>query len=239
MTGRVWEPFLSDRDRAHLELLPRRQPVGFGTRPALLLIDNYRDVFGEERVPLLDAVRTNAAAIGEDAWIAAEHIRRLLEVARAVSVPVIHITGLADTGLPSWHASIHAGDRRGDLSVRGREDPRRYEIVEACAPLAGELVFGKSAPSAFCGTPLSGALTYLGIDTLVVAGESTSGCVRASVVDAASQRYRVVIAEECVYDRHQASHALNLFDMHMKYADVLSLAEVLARLRDPRLGKEM
>jgi maleamate amidohydrolase len=175
-------------------------------------------------------VRTNSAAIGEEAWTAADHIRRLLVAARVAGVPVIHITGLASSGLPSWHASIHAGDRRGDLSVQGRNDPRRYEIVEACAPVDGELVFEKTAPSAFWGTPLSGALTYLGVDTLIVGGESTSGCVRASVVDAASHRYRVVIAEECVYDRHQASHAINLFDMHAKYADVLPLADVVAWL---------
>jgi maleamate amidohydrolase len=232
MTARVWEPFLTDRDRAHLALLPPRTPVGFGIRPAVLLIDNYRDVFAEEGVPLLEAARTNHAAIGDEAWTAAGHIRQLLAAARAAGVPVIHVTGLAGTGLPSWHASIHAGDRRGDLAVQGRNDPDRYEIVEACAPIDGELVFAKSAPSAFWGTPLIAALTYLGVDTLIVGGESTSGCVRASVVDAASHRYRVVVAEECVYDRHQASHAINLFDLHMKYADVIGLSQVVAWLAD-------
>jgi nicotinamidase-related amidase len=74
-------------------------------------------------------------------------------------------------------------------------------------------------------------LTNLGIDTLIVAGESTSGCVRASVVDGASYRLRVTVVEECVFDRHQATHALNLFDMHTKYADVLPLAAVEDHLR--------
>lgn len=69
------------------------------------------------------------------------------------------------------------------------------------------------------------------VDTLVVAGESTSGCVRASVVDAASERLPVIVAEECVYDRHEAPHAINLFDMHRKYADVLPLSETMTYLR--------
>jgi maleamate amidohydrolase len=67
----------------------------------------------------------------------------------------------------------------------------------------------------------------LGVDTLIVAGESTSGCVRASVVDGCTNGYRMIVAEECVFDRHEATHAINLFDMHQKYADVLALAEIL------------
>ena len=88
----------------------------------------------------------------------------------------------------------------------------------------------KTAPSAFWGTPLAAHLNLHQIDTLIVCGEATSGCVRASVVDAASYRYRVQVVEECVFDRHEATHALNLFDMHQKYADVISLDETLLRL---------
>ena len=85
----------------------------------------------------------------------------------------------------------------------------------------------KSSPSAFWGTPLAGHLNYLGVDTLITCGESTSGCVRASVVDGCTYRYRMIVVEEGVFDRHEATHAINLFDMHQKYADVVSLAEVL------------
>ena len=72
-----------------------------------------------------------------------------------------------------------------------------------------------------------GHLNYLGVDTIIVCGESTSGCVRASVVDGCTNRYRMIVVEEGVFDRHQATHAINLFDMNQKYADVLPLAEVL------------
>jgi nicotinamidase-related amidase len=100
----------------------------------------------------------------------------------------------------------------------------------------GEVVLRKTTPSAFNGTPLVHHLVSLHIDTLIVAGESTSGCVRASVVDGCSYRFRMIVAEDCVFDRHQATHAINLFDMHTKYADVLSLAEIQGHLRSAALG---
>jgi nicotinamidase-related amidase len=107
-----------------------------------------------------------------------------------------------------------------------------YDIIPEVAPLEDELVIRKSSPSVFWGTPLSGQLTALGVDTLLVSGESTSGCVRATVVDGCTERFRVTVVEECVFDRHQACHAVNLFDMDQKYADVVGLAEVLGYLAD-------
>jgi nicotinamidase-related amidase len=101
-----------------------------------------------------------------------------------------------------------------------------FDIVEELAPIEGEAFLRKASPSPFYGTPLLGHLSELGVDTLIMAGESTSGCVRASVVNACASRLKVVVAEECVFDRHEATHAMNLFDMHHKYADVLPLNEV-------------
>ena len=93
-----------------------------------------------------------------------------------------------------------------------------------CIPKRGRV------PSPPWGTPLAGHLNYLGVDTLITCGESTSGCVRASVVDGCTYRYRMIVVEEGVFDRHEAAHAINLFDMHQKYADVVPLAEVLEYL---------
>jgi nicotinamidase-related amidase len=90
------------------------------------------------------------------------------------------------------------------------------------APTAGEIVLHKSAPSAFWGTPLVGLLRGLDVDTVVVVGESTSGCVRATVVDGRSHRYHMAVVEDGVFDRHEASHAMALFDIDQKYADVIS-----------------
>ena len=107
---------------------------------------------------------------------------------------------------------------------------RRYDIVDQVKPIPGETVFKKVSPSAFWGTPLVGHLNFLGVDTIITCGESTSGCVRASVVDGTTNRLRMVVAEECVFDRHEACHAINLFDMNQKYADVLPLDDIVKYL---------
>ena len=106
----------------------------------------------------------------------------------------------------------------------------RFDIIDELKPLPGETVLRKNAPSAFFGTLMSAQLNALGVDSIIIGGESTSGCVRASCVDARSYRYNVTIAEECVFDRHQAPHAINLFDMHQKYADVLPVDDVIRHL---------
>ena len=88
----------------------------------------------------------------------------------------------------------------------------------------------KDSPRAFWGTPLIGHLTAHNVDTIIAVGETTSGCVRASVLDGCTNRFRMIVVEEGVFDRHEAAHAINLFDMNQKYADVLPLADVLEYL---------
>ncbi|MFD2137794.1 isochorismatase family protein [Novosphingobium resinovorum] len=105
-----------------------------------------------------------------------------------------------------------------------------YRFVEDVAPLPGDVLLPKKHPSAFFGTPLASYLIDLGCDSVVVTGCTTSGCVRGSVVDAFAYNFRVTVPEECVYDRSPTAHAVNLFDMAYKYADVEPLAQVLAAL---------
>jgi nicotinamidase-related amidase len=131
---------------------------------------------------------------------------------------------------------------RGRWKVTARELPimaRReaYEIVPELQPLPSETVLVKAAPSAFFGTDLVNLLVFHSIDTVILAGTVTSGCVRATAVDAFSYNFRVVIPEECVCDRGPTSHKVALFDIHMKYGDVRSLADVLAYLRGVKLGE--
>lgn len=231
MGDRIWDRFLSPQDRAHLEVKGEPVRVGFGARAAVLSIDNYRSAVGDAPEPLLDAIRTWPASTGEAGWEALAHIDRLLTAARQAGVPVIHVTGLPEeeTGMPAWGVDKGLGrsPRGGGADVADRH-ARRFDIVPEAAPLEGEVVLRKNAPSAFFGTVLAPHLVRAGIDTLIVCGESTSGCVRASVVDGCSYRFRMIVVEECVYDRHESAHAINLFDMDQKYADVLPLGEVLA-----------
>ncbi len=106
-------------------------------------------------------------------------------------------------------------------------------IAEALTPQPGEVVIDKGAkPSGFFGTPLASYLTFDGADTVIVTGMTTSGCVRATVLDAFMNNFNIIIPHECSADRSQMSHKVNLFDMHMKYADVLSLDETIEWLKE-------
>ena len=104
-------------------------------------------------------------------------------------------------------------------------------------PQPGDVVITKQRASVFYGTPLMAHLTQLGIQTLIVCGESTSGCVRATAVDAYSNGFHVVLVEECCFDRSELSHKVNLFDMHHKYTDVMHLNEVVAHLDGMKVRK--
>jgi len=217
---RIWDKFLSEQDKAHIA----QQPVhrnGMGTRPALLMVDFYRWVFGDEPQELLEAIKTWPGSCGLAGWEALPHIQRLLTEARRLQIPVIHVTGMRNT--PVWRDEKNSTETEAERSRR----LRRFDIVDEIAPLPGELVLEKAAPSAFWGTPLVGLLRGMDIDTVIVSGESTSGCVRATVVEAKSHRLKVMVPEECVFDRHEAAHAINLFDMDQKYADVVPVQDTI------------
>jgi nicotinamidase-related amidase len=234
--ARVWDRFLTEQDKAHLAQ-SRDRRVGFGSRPAVLNIDIYRGVFGDREMPLLEGVKLWPSYCGPVGWKTIPHVQTLLREARAKGIPVFHATGLPEeeSGIPSWSDAIHGGGgpRRitgADQAAKDRH-ARRFDIIDEAAPLPGEYVVRKTSPSAFQGTSLLSQLIHLRIDTLLVTGESTSGCVRATVVDGATHRFRVQVVEDCVFDRHEACHAINLFDMNQKYADVTPIDSVVAYLR--------
>jgi len=190
--------------------------VGFGARPAVLVVDMTR-AFTEDRFPL-----GNTAA--GTPCVAA--VRTLLETVRPLGVPVLYSRYDAFAADAEWGRWLDKGTgAEPDSPMRG---PEAHEIADGIKPAAGDIVVTKTKPSAFFGTPLASMLTYLGVDTVVVTGMVTSGCVRATVIDAFSHNYRVIVPVECVADRSATSHEVNLFDMDMKYADVLPLADVLA-----------
>jgi nicotinamidase-related amidase len=116
-------------------------------------------------------------------------------------------------------------------------DAAGYRFVEEVAPVKGDVLVPKKHPSAFFGTPLVSHLIDLGIDTLFVTGCTTSGCVRSSVTDAFAYNFKIVVPEECVYDRSPTSHAVNLWDMNAKYADVMPVRDAIAKLPERRTEK--
>ena len=215
---RIWDDVIPESDKAWFARGRHGELLGFGQHPVLLVVDVTYD-FVDPKFPM---------AAGEMGWGVVRSIQALLQAARPADVPVIFTQGTVPT-----HPA-HRGRRKGTGSTR--EGGR---IVAEIGPREGELVIVKPKASAFFGTPLASWLIGMGVDTVIVTGLVTSGCVRATVVDAAAYNFIPVVVEECVGDRGIVSHKVNLFDMHMKYADVVSLKETidyftgLAALRRP------
>ena len=133
--GGVWEPFLTEQDRAHLAL-SRDRRVGFGRAPALVFIDLYRWVFGDQPRPLLEAIKTWPGSCGLAAWEAVPHLQRLLGVAREVGLPVVHITGLEDSGMLGWGEAAHGGAGRGPSTPSGGAGSLRHHSAGRAHPRA-------------------------------------------------------------------------------------------------------
>jgi nicotinamidase-related amidase len=233
---RVWDKFLTERDKAHLARYPQIPRFGFGEKPALLMIDHYKAGLGEEPLPLLESMEKYPLSMGLEAWEAVAHTKELLDVCRELKVPVIYTTMLAYPNSPwEWYTAMRvrpeSPTRDGATLVNPSGEESVWDIVPQLAPVPEDVVIRKLGASAFFGTPLNAVLHRFGIDTLLVTGNSTSGCIRATVVDAACECYRTIVVEECVYDRTEAAHALNLFDIEQKYGDVLALSEVVGWLR--------
>ncbi|NKB19754.1 MAG: isochorismatase family protein [Alphaproteobacteria bacterium] len=230
MAERIWSEFLTERDQQVFEKSGFGAEAGFGEKPALLVIDVSYNFCGDKREPILDSIKKFHNSCGEDAWDALPHIRKLIDKCHEKGIPVIYTTGTVredgwDAGGWAWKNSRTDEDITAPKSTGFNRDGN--EIMDEIAPSPQDIVIYKHKPSAFYGTPLSGFLNDLGADSLLVTGTTTSGCVRASVIDAFSNNYRVAVVEEGCFDRSQASHAVNLCDMHAKYADVVTTEDAL------------
>ncbi|HSM19034.1 MAG TPA: isochorismatase family protein [Hyphomicrobiales bacterium] len=221
MANRVWDSFLTPRDRKVFSTAGFADHVGFGARPALLVIDVTYAFCGDRSRPVTVAARLQRTACGKEAWDAVAAIAPLIALARDKGVPVIYTTHRRrpdqwDRGL-SLRKNRRAG--AGPAATESGVDPDN--IVAEIAPEPADIVINKVRPSAFFGTPLTSFLTQLRADTLIVMGGTTSGCIRATVTDAFSHDFRTAVVEDACFDRGEASHAINLWDMHAKYADVV------------------
>jgi nicotinamidase-related amidase len=202
---------------------PYRRKTFVGPSPALLAVDLYELVYRGGAEPPAKLAASFPNACGEYAYAAIEPTKRLFAAARTAGLPVFYSTG--DTRAESRPNSVAATKRN-----KPPADPSDYVIRPEFKPQPGDVVITKQRASVFFGTPLVAHLTQLGIQTLIICGESTSGCVRATAVDAYSHGYHVVLVEECCFDRSILSHKVNLFDMHHKYCDVMHVDEVVRHL---------
>ena len=196
-----------------------------GPRAALLAIDLYELAYQGGSRPVAEVAKEFPSSCGIHAWDAIAPTQRLFAAARAAGLPVFFTT--SETRVAAKPGAVRATNRRMPQASRGADV---YAIRPEFAPLAGETVIYKQRASGFFGTPLIAHLTQLNIDTVIVCGESTSGCVRATTVDGYSYGFHMVMAEECCFDRSPISHKVNLFDLHHKYADVMKIDEIVAHL---------
>ncbi|MBI2916796.1 MAG: isochorismatase family protein [Chloroflexi bacterium] len=214
-----WLEIYTEQDRQVLGKSGMGSQQTFGQRPVFIIIDTNWRTLGPRGKEILDAMDTSRGACGASGWEAVKHAQRLLGACRDASIPVIFVTGDAITRVYQGRTSTKG--QVGALNLAAEEMP------EEIAPLPSELVIRKTRASGFFDTPLDNCLKSLKADCLLVAGNSTSGCVRASVIDAWSHGHTVFLVEECCYDRFELSHLVNLFDMNAKYADVISIDDAL------------
>jgi nicotinamidase-related amidase len=229
MSEPIWNRFLTERDKQVFAAAGYATRQGFGKRPAVMVIDVNYGFCGDRPEPILESIKRWRNSCGEDAWVGIQAIKKLLGAAHAKGLPVIYSTGTRrdddwDRGSWRWKSSRVAERPKTGTGLDGDD------IVGEIAPRPQDVVIEKQKPSVFHGTPLHSFLVLLGADSLIVTGTTTSGCVRATVVDAFSENYRVSIVEEGCFDRSQASHALSLCDMNAKYADIVKLDETLAHI---------
>lgn len=223
---RVWDHLITEDIRAmyaHYNSEPR-----LGKQPALLLIDLYNLSYKGGDRPVRDLLASNPSGCGEHAYRAISPTQALIRLFRERQLPIIYSTRL----WAAHSAGTHSTQRQRKAIV---EDD--YAIYSAFKPEAHDTVIYKPRASVFFQTPMANTLEKLGVDSLVIAGESTSGCVRATTVEAYSHGFPPILVEECVFDRNPVSHAINLFDMHHKYGHVMSL-DAFARLLKQRQPTE-
>ena len=192
--------------------------IGFGRSPALLVVD-FVQAYTEPDSPLF------APGVGP----AVEATRGLLSLFRELHLPVVH-TRVAHTA-PGFEDG-GAWVRKAPV-LKCFAEPRYARVCEGVEPADSEVVIVKQYASAFFGTSLSSLLQARGVDTVILTGCTTSGCIRATAVDGVQHGLHMIVPRECVGDRHTAPHEANLFDIDSKYGDVMPLEAVKACLQPP------
>jgi nicotinamidase-related amidase len=221
---RPWDGIVSEEEVRRYEAAGFGRPTGIGRRPALIIIDVQYRTAGTKRMPFWQAIEEYKTSCGEAAWNAIDNIVPLLALFRERGFPVLYP-----------HVAPKLSYDSGRLAQKVPEimniPARGYDFVAEIAPREDDVLLPKKHPSAFFGTSLASYLIDKQVDTLIVTGCSTSGCVRGSVMDGFAYNFRVTVPEECVYDRSPVAHAVNLFDMAYKYGDVRPVNDVMAALR--------
>ncbi|GAB6174138.1 isochorismatase family protein [Paradesulfitobacterium aromaticivorans] len=220
--ARIWEDLLTDVDRLVIEKGGYGKSRGLGQKPLLMIIDVQPNYVGED-VPIEQQLDRWPSGGGSAAWGAIRNIQRVREAAREAGVPVFYSRNVQKKTI-AFDGFATKTNRDQTKYLDGRSET---QIVSELAPADHELVIDKAYASVFYGTPLQSYLVKLGIDTIIIVGGSSSGCCRATAVDAVTRNYNVAMIEDAVYDRIQLSHKAALLDLWMKYCDVVDSENII------------
>ncbi len=220
-----WEKFLGEEDKAVLERGRFARRMGYGNRPAIVVIDAQRYMVGEEGND--ENWPSSCGAVGR---AAVGQIQRVVAQAQSSGIPCFFTTFELDPG----GNDIGVYGRKRDLLASEHwclAGTLGAQLVPQLVPGKNDIAFVKKKPSGFHGTPLLGYLVERNIDTVIVVGGATSNCIRATVFDSSSYNFRTIVPQEAVFDRIAISHAISLFDMDRQFADVVSIEDVMAYLK--------
>ncbi len=222
-----WRSFLPPEEAKTYHSAGFGAPQPFGKRPALLVIDCTIAFTGSSPdLSLEEAVAEFRTACGPGSWEALRHVTTLVESFRGKRLPIVFTrTDLAIRAVMGG-ATKAGGFSDREVLERGNQFP------DVIRPRDGELVLEKGRASVFFGTPLASYLATRGVDSVIACGTTTSGCVRASVVDAFSHGFVTFVAEEACFDRSPTAALANLWDMNAKYASVVPVGHVLKQVAD-------
>lgn len=223
-----WMELIPEAERATLRRAGFHGEMQLGDQTALIVVDVTMGFCGSEGLSLEDAIKEFNTACGPMSWETMPRIAELIQLFRARKRPIVYTNGDLD-GTP------FAGKATKSKS-KGRPAPGYNDFPAQIAPQDGDWVLPKTKASGFFQTALAAYLTRLKIETVVVCGVSTSGCVRATAVDSHSHGYTTVVVDDCCFDRSYFAHCANLFDLDAKYANVVSLDEIKAWGKAPKLA---
>lgn len=245
MTIMTKEGVLAERLRACLTSTEREisdaagygKRIGWGARPAVLVVDATYSFCGREPKPILKSIAAQRRSCGEFAWETVEASTALVAQARAAGAPVIY-SAMEDPASAEYEPGLWRSKNRRGVEDNGvNPDPRKGEnqIVKELAPKPGEMVFSKNKPSLFFGTGLLPYLIAHRVNSLIICGGTSSGCVYATAVDGFSHNFKVAVVADATFDRIQTAHWVFLADIDMKYGDVTTVGAAIEHLKTVKM----
>lgn len=226
---RIWDKFVTEEDKAVFKAAGYGKSIGYGKRPALVVIDVHYSFLGDEPEDILESVKKYRTSCGRKGWAAVDAIETLLTVFREKNFPIVYT--VSERRKDFFDSGVQRGKNFRHEESTTLIGSKGAEIPPQIAPREKDILISKKKPSAFFATPLMSYMNDLDVDSIFIVGGTTSGCIRATALDSFSYNFKTTIVEQCVFDSFESSHAMNLFDLNTKYVDVVDLEDAISYLK--------